>query len=76
MSNIKMPEFLTRASETTPYSEALEAYGKKFGYENFSTEDKIMTQEQWVEILTACVKKGVELDEYLELGKENPEDYI
>ena len=68
MSKMKLPKFMTTDSKPRAYSMALEAYGKKFGYANFSTEDKYLTDEEWVEVLKACVEQGVEVDEYLGLG--------
>jgi hypothetical protein len=73
---MKLPKFMTEESAPTPYSKALEAYGRRFGFANLSTEDKYLTEDEWVEVLNACVEKGIEIDEYLGLGDIDPEDYI
>jgi len=80
MYEYKIPDFLTRdikpSEGNKKYVAALEAYWEKFGYDSFSTEDKIMSEEEWTEVLTACVEQDKEVDEYLGLGEIEPGDEI
>ncbi len=80
MYEYKIPDFLTRKiemnEEKKKYIAALEAYWEKFGYDSFSTEDKIMSEEEWTRVLSACVEQDMEVDEYLGLGDIEPGDEI
>lgn len=75
-----IPDFLTKeiklSEERKKYIAALEAYWERFGYDSFSTEDKIMSENKWSKVLMACVEQGIEVDEYLGLGELEPGDEI
>ena len=78
MSETYVPDFLkidTDIEEESPLRQMMLQYQEKFG-RSFCTEGKIMTDEEWIDAMKECIKRNVEMNEYLGLGEIGPDDEI